>query len=178
MNKKILTAVILASMCVAAVAGATPMTEFKKGEGQIDLGAWQRGAKASGYGFSADTESKIGLIGQATYGLSDKWGVQYGYHDLTTGDFKRANDLHLGGHQHEINALYSFDPHAAAYIGWNQINANIQDVSRTNNIAQIGVVAKTALADKLDLYGNFAVGTKSTFMALLKILTSTLAIDI
>jgi len=37
MTKKVLAAVILTSMCVASVAGATPMTEFKKGEAQIDI---------------------------------------------------------------------------------------------------------------------------------------------
>ena len=43
MNKKLLTAVVLASMVVASVAGATPMTEFNKGEGQIDIAGWQHG---------------------------------------------------------------------------------------------------------------------------------------
>ncbi len=82
MKKKLLTAVVLASMCVAAVAGATPMTEFNKGEGQIDIAGWQHGGKFDG----VKTESKIGFVGQATYAIADKWGVQYGYHDLTTGN--------------------------------------------------------------------------------------------
>ena len=179
MNKKLLTAVVLASMVVASVAGATPMTEFNKGEGQIDIAGWQHGGKFDGNGPKLSGDSKIGFVGTATYAIANKWGLQYGYHDLTTGDLdKGLSNLHVGGYQNEVNVLYSFDPHAAAYVGWNQIHINASgsaynnitgetttgDGSKTNNIAQLGIVAKTALANKLDLYGNFAVGTKSTFM--------------
>ena len=166
MTKKILAAVVLASMCVASVAGATPMTEFNKGEGQIDIAGWQHGGTFDKLGSEKrEGDSKIGFVGTATYAIANKWGVQYGYHDLTTGDLdKGMNAYHVGGYQNEINVLYSFDPHAAGYIGWNRIHANLDSADTTNNVAQLGVVAKTALANKLDLYGNFAVGTKSTLM--------------
>lgn len=160
MKKKILAAVILASMAVAAVAGATPMTEFSKGTAQVDIAGWQHGSKGDG----VETKSKIGLAGTATYGLTDKIGVQYSYHDLTTGDFKSDRTAHLGGYQHEVNALYSFAPNAAAYVGWNNVHFNVGSDSNTTNLAQVGVVAKTPLMDKLDLYGNFALGTKSMLM--------------
>jgi OOP family OmpA-OmpF porin len=45
-----------------------------------------------------------------------------------------------------------------------RIHANLKDDSTKNNIGQLGIVAKTPLANKLDLFGNFAVGTKSTLM--------------
>jgi len=166
MTKKVLAAVILTSMCVASVAGATPMTEFKKGEAQIDIAGWQHGGvfdKISGTKYDGD--SKIGFVGTATYAIADKWGLQYGYHDLTTGDLNNGReDSHVGGYQNEVNALYSFDPHAAAYIGWNRIHTNLGGTHNDNNLAQLGIVAKTALADKLDLYGNFAVGSQKTYM--------------
>ena len=80
MNKKLLTAVVLASMVVASVAGATPMTEFNKGEGQIDIAGWQHGGKFDGNGPKLSGDSKIGFVGTATYAIANKWGLQYGYH--------------------------------------------------------------------------------------------------
>jgi OOP family OmpA-OmpF porin len=165
MTKKILAAVVLAGLCVASVAGATPMTEFNKGEGQIDIAGWQHGGTFDKIASEKrDGDSKIGFVGTATYAIANKWGLQYGYHDLTTGDLDRMGDKHVGGYQNELNVLYSFDPHAAVYLGWNQIHANLKDDSTKNNIGQLGIVAKTPLANKLDLFGNFAVGTKSTLM--------------
>lgn len=168
MSKKILAAIVLASLCVVSVAGATPMTEFKKGDLQIDVGGWQHGGKfdkigATGENLSGD--SKIGFVGTATYAIADKWGVQYSYHDLTTGNLDNGYDnYHVGGYQNELNVLYSFDPKAAAYVGWDYLHGNVASQTRKNNVVQVGIVAKTPLTNKLDLYGNFALGTKSTLL--------------
>lgn len=181
MNKKLLASLVIAGLCMASAAGATPMTEFHKGQGQIDLGAWQHTGK---YDSSPELDfgNKWGFNGGVTYGIAEKWGIQYAYHNLNVGnasidgswgDFKTS----LDGNQHELNVLYSFDPNAAVYAGWNRIhidgdasgtvyNDSFRNITggSTNNVAQLGIVAKTAIAKNLDLYGNFAVGTKSTLM--------------
>jgi len=44
------------------------------------------------------------------------------------------------------------------------LHGNVASQTRKNNVVQVGIVAKTPLTNKLDLYGNFALGTKSTFL--------------
>jgi len=179
MQKKVLAAVVLAGLCLASVAGATPMTEFHKGKGQVSVSAWHHDASIDN-ALNPDFGSKWGFNGDVTYGVAEKWGVQYRYHNLSTGEanayYGIVNYSGLNGNEHELNVLYSFDPNAAAYVGWHRIHADgsanvdlddnhfTDNDSATNNVAQIGVVAKTELAKNLNLYGNFALGTKSTVM--------------
>ena len=116
-----------------SVAGATPQTQFNKGEFQVDLGAAHSKAKTEH--FNAD--AKWNFDGGLTYALSDKTAVQYAYHGL--------NDK-LGGigymRQNARSKLGSIlEQNFAVYGGYAHISGD--DFAKANNIAQAGVIGKS-----------------------------------
>ena len=85
--------------------------------------------------------------------------MQYNYYGLKT------KSPSLDSNSQEVNAIYSLDQNLAVYAGWNRIHNSLDDNyfgSKTNNVAQIGVIAKANLTDKLDVYGKAALGTQKT----------------
>lgn len=158
MKKKLACLMTILTVGAAGAAFAAPQTEFQNGEVQIDAGAFN--AKASMSDHSDDT--KWNFTGGVTYGVSDKVAVQYNYSDLQTkssyGDGNATK-----GNQQEVNVLYSVRPNVAVYGGYNRIDNDFGGgFSKTNNIAQVGVIAKAPIAPKLDVYGKVAVGTEQT----------------
>lgn len=168
-KKSLLLAAVLAA-CTTSFAFATPQTTFEKGQTQLDLGAWNTKAStsASQYDFQkggddVTSDAKWNFTGGLTYGLSDKWAMQYVYHGLNT----KANDEFYNdgsGNQNEVNFLYSLSKHVAAYAGWNRIHYSLDnsDADFTNNVAQLGVIFKAPLASNFDFYATGAIGTKKT----------------
>lgn len=100
MKKKAFAVAALAAACVTSMAFATPQTQFQKGQFQLDLGAWNVKSSVDMSNFDATTmpatgagtaytgtktsDSKWNFTGGLSYGLSDKWGLEYAYHDLNT----------------------------------------------------------------------------------------------
>ena len=165
MKKKVLVLAALAAACVTSAAFATPQTQFQKGQFQLDLGAWDVKASVDGENFGSDgtvtTDSKWNFQGGLGYALSDKWNLEYVYHDLNTKyDGAKATD----GDEHEVNLVYSLNKNFAVYGGWNRIknSVDVDSFSKTNNIAQLGLIAKAPLAKNFDIYGKAAIGTKKT----------------
>ena len=167
MKKKILVLAAAVAACATSFAFATPQTQWEKGQWQVDLGAWNPKADVDEGNFvggsgDSSTDSKWNFQGGLSYGLTDKWAVQYSYYGLKTdADGEKATD----GNENEVNLVYSLNKNFAVYGGWNRIQnklPNYDDYSQTNNIAQIGVIAKAPLANKLDVYAKGALGTKNT----------------
>lgn len=163
--KKKLDVLLVTLLSACAVATATPQTQFNKNELQLDLGAWNPMANISkGTGFSHTWDFAGGL----TYGLSDKLGLQYQYWGLKSDSRDYSDHTDMSGQQHEVNLLYSVSPKLAAYAGYSHINFSKDDVdgtnhsNDTNNIAQIGLIAKTPIAKNLDVYAKGALGTCQT----------------
>lgn len=157
MKKKLfILAAAAAAFSTFGSVWAAPQTVFEKGQTQIDLGAGD--VKASTNWGSSD--DKWNFNGGVTYGLSDRWGLQYGYYGLKT------KSPSLDSNSQEVNAIYSVDQNVAVYTGWNRIRNSIDgwndSASKTNNVAQVGIIAKAPLTDKLDVYGKAAVGTQKT----------------
>lgn len=162
MNKKLVAALVTTGLCLSEVAAASPITDFHKGQGSVDLGAWDMKGKVGGHTLG----TKWNLQGGITYGLAEKIGLGYEYHGLHAGDFRHGD---VSGNEHEINAYYTLDPQIAMFVGWHRIHASIDRDSEynggtTNNIAQLGFVGKTPLSEKFDLYGKVAGGSKSTWL--------------
>lgn len=177
MKKKVLALAAVAA-CVSSLAFATPQTQWNQGEWQLDLGAWNPKASVDAgdwssafkaqNGFKEDTDTKWNFQGGLGYGLSDRWGLQYNYYGLKT-----DKDGHKGyktdGDEHEVNLVYSINKNFAAFAGWNRINNDLKGIggrnhSETNNVAQIGLIAKAQLAKNFDFYAKGALGTKKTAM--------------
>lgn len=161
---------MVVTACTATVAFATPQTQWEQGQWQIDAGAWNPKMAFDASHWMAGLSSysngtKWNFQGGVQYGLTDKWALQYQYYGLKTKE-KGIVDNTTNGDAHEVNLVYSINKNFAAYAGWNRINNDIGDPdgtwSDTNNIAQIGIIAKARLAKGLDIYGKAAVGTKRT----------------
>jgi len=171
MKKKTVALLALASMCVTSFALAAPMTSFEKGQTQVDLGAWDPKAEVDfqDYG-SIKTDKHWNFAGGLTYGMTDRWGLQYAYYGLKTDadNMNQANDskTNLKGNEQEVNLIYSLSKTAALYGGWNRIHTTFEDDnindSQTNNVAQLGVILRAPFTDKFQMYAKGALGTKKT----------------
>ena len=73
MNKKLVALLAVATMGISVV-GATPQTQFTKGETQVDLGAASVETKADGF----KAAYKWNFDGDITHALRDKTAIQYG----------------------------------------------------------------------------------------------------
>ncbi|MBS7143129.1 MAG: OmpA family protein [Veillonella sp.] len=151
MNKKLLALLAVAAVGVS-VAGATPQTQFNKGEFQVDLGAAHSKAKTEH--FNAD--AKWNFDGGLTYALSDKTAVQYAYHGLND----KLGGIGYSDKMHEVNLVQSLNKNFAVYGGYAHISGD--DFAKANNIAQAGVIGKANLGSKVEVYGKAGVGTKKT----------------
>lgn len=167
MKKRALLLAVVAAT-VTSAAFATPQTQWQEGQWQVDLGAWNTEASADanklvGEGGDFTTDNKWNFTGGVTYGLNDRWAVQYNYYGLKT-DAK--DGIGTDGNAQEVNALYSINKNFAAYAGYNRIKNKVtadgDSLSQTNNVAQIGIIGKAPITDKLDVYGKAAIGTQNT----------------
>ena len=151
MNKKLLALLAVAAVGVS-VAGATPQTQFNKGEFQVDLGAANVETKTEGF----KDAHKWNFDGGLTYALSDKTAVQYAYHGLND----KLGGIGYSDKMHEVNLVQSLNKNFAVYGGYAHISGD--DFAKANNIAQAGVIGKANLGSKVEVYGKAGVGTKKT----------------
>ena len=131
MNKKLLALLAVAAVGVS-VTGATPQTQFNKGEFQVDLGAAHSKAKTEAW----NADAKWNFDGGLTYALSDKTALQYQYHGL----HDTLNNIGYSDKMHEVNLVQSLNKNFAVYGGYAHISGD--DFAKANNIAQAGVGTK------------------------------------
>lgn len=149
-------AMMLALAAVSMAAYASPQTTFRPGETEIHVGMWDSSARTDNYKSDGDWN----FLGGVTYGITDRWAAQYRYTGLHTD--------HTTGNMNELNALYSLHPQVAAFGGWNRIamkdfpGAVLSGGKATNNIMQVGVIARQPLNEVVDVYAKGALGTEET----------------
>ena len=137
MNKKLLALLAVAAMGIS-IAGATPQTQFNKGEFQLDLGASAIDHIDAGHkpipdipsmptllkwdsndddvtDESIDAGHKWNFDGGLTYALGDKTALQYAYHGLNV---KKDDGLTSDNKMHEVNVIQSLNKNFAVYGGW------------------------------------------------------------
>ena len=146
MKKKSLVLAAVMAACATSFAFATPQTQWNQGQWQLDLGAWNPKAEIDssnwkGSDFQEKTDSKWNFQGGLSYGLTDKWGLQYNYYGLKTKYNGDHDNYKTDGDEHEVNLVYSINKNFAAFAGWNRIKNESENVSNTNNVAQIGLIA-------------------------------------
>ena len=151
MNKKLLALLAVAAVGVS-VAGATPQTQFNKGEFQVDLGASDSKAKTKAW----TSDAKGNFDGGVTYAFTDKTALQYQYHGLNDKMFGTS----YSDRMQEVNLIQSLNKNFAVYGGYAHISGDT--FPKANNIAQLGVIGKANLGSKVDVYGKAGVGTKRT----------------
>lgn len=172
MKKRALLLAAVAA-CVTSAAFATPQTQWQEGQWQVDLGTWNVEASADSNKLLGDygngdvtTDNKWNFQGGLTYGLTDRWALQYNYYGLQTKGNDETGGVKTDGNSQEVNAIYSLNKNFAVYGGWNRIDNKLKadggELSQKNNVAQLGIIAKAPIADKLEVYGKAAIGTKNT----------------
>ncbi len=155
--KKTLALVALMTAFTASVY-ASPQTTFRPGEVELNVGMWDASTRMKNY----KSGGEWNFLGGATYGLNGKWAAQYQYTGLHTD--------HTNGNMNELNLLYSLHPQVAAFGGWNRISmkdfpsSRLDNGKATNNVFQVGVVARQPVTDVVDLYAKGALGTEETSM--------------
>ena len=156
-------ALTVAAMCVAAAAYAAPSTSWQKGEGQINVGMWDVGVKinADDEMSQYNSDASWNFMGGAAYGLTNKWGLEYQYHNLRADGHHDQPDSE--GNENEVNLGYSLGKRVAAYAGWNRIYNKLEDNGhKTNDVAQFGLIYRAPLTKSLDWYARGALGSKET----------------
>ncbi len=158
MHMKKTLALLAVMTAFTASAYASPQTTFRPGEVELNVGMWDSSAKTNGY----KSGGEWNFLGGVSYAFNSKWAAQYQHTGLSTD--------HTNGSMNELNVLYSLHPQVAAFGGWNRIEMKefpywaLNHSKATNNIFQLGLVARQPVTDVLDLYAKGAVGTESTSM--------------
>lgn len=209
--KKKLTLLCLAMLAASSPVSASPAVSFEKGMIQADLSGWNTEGKYSNLNASYDNmpvtyvsdyfpsypsyqsmkfnDESWSLSGGITYGLSEKWAVQYQYAKMSadTGSvyIPAFNPLNLPGkeqltgYSHELNVLYSINNYAAVYGGIKRIHTSLKfkDISsdynytpdlsgaylgQTNNIIHMGLTGRYPLPEKSNIYGKIGFGAQDT----------------
>ena len=151
-------AMMIALAAISTAAYASPQTTFRPGETEINVGMWDASTRSDQY----KSGGEWNFLGGVTYGITDRWAAQYQYTGLHTD--------HTNGNMNEINALYSLHPQVAAFGGWNRIAMKdfpgtvLSDGKTTNNIMQVGVIARQPVNEVVDVYAKGALGTEETSM--------------
>ncbi|WP_312421844.1 outer membrane beta-barrel protein [Anaerospora hongkongensis] len=187
MKKKVLLTVA-AAMAVTSVAFASPLTNYEKGSTAIDISSSiSPKFEISAGGISGTDDSKERLGAGVTYGLGDKFALQYKYLDNKSntyflevtepGSYERSTDeFQLTGHQ--LNLLYQLNPNVSAFVGWTRGTAKdkwtykagpdagdiVERTSGTESQSksgyQVGFVGQTKLADNLTGWASISAGNK------------------
>jgi len=162
---------VVVSLFISSVAFASPLMDYSAGKGSIDL-TWRDTKNTENlYGQSYDYNKKYNLDGMLTFGLGNKFAVQYRNFEPTSADTTWGGDV--GTFKlttNEVNVLYKLDKNIAILAGWVNAKGYAQDNTNsggsngfnTKNLWQVGVVASTAIAKKTTLWGGIAVGKDLT----------------
>lgn len=187
MKKKVLLT-LAAAMAVTSVAFASPITNYEKGSLAIDLNtSISPKLELSVNGMSESDDSKERLGAGISYGLGNKFALQYKYLDNKTkeylvdeyiGSFYENMTLNARLTGHELNVLYQINPNVSAFAGWTRSTAKVTvtenygptpgyitdsaSVSdeRSKNGYQVGLVGQTKLADKLTGWASVSAGNR------------------
>ncbi len=158
MHMKKTLALVALMTAISTAAYASPQTTFRPGEVELNVGMWDASARTRNYSSGGEWN----FLGGATYGLNGKWAAQYQYTGL--------HSDHTNGNMNELNVLYSLHPQVAAFGGWNRIamkdfpSSRLNNGKATNNIFQVGIVARQPVTDVVDVYAKGALGTEETSM--------------
>lgn len=138
MKKRALLLATVAA-CVTSAAFATPQTQWQEGQWQVDLGAWNVEASVDSDKLLGDlgegnvtTDDKWNLYGGVTYGLNDRWAVQYNYYGLETKGSNSTGEIYTDGNSQEVNALYSINKNFAAYAAGTVLIIKLKGMVKVN----------------------------------------------
>ncbi len=156
-------------MMIGSVALASPLMDFSQGKGSIDLTMRNTENSIEGEGFEKD----YNFDGAATFGLGNKWAVQYRYFQPESDKTFGVVTLKLA--TNEFNVLYKLDKNLAAFAGYANAKGTLSASavseervtgdsasSSTKDLWQLGLIGSTALGDKTTLWASVGAGSDLT----------------
>lgn len=160
MRKQIALGMITALALSTSVALASPM-EMNEGQFSVNIGAMiSPDAEADAAG-TVDLDGDTSFYGGVTYGITDKWGVQYDYSHYGASVYRVDTDLDVS----EINVLYKLDPHLNAFAGYvyagGDMHLRNESVGSHTDGFQAGLTGWYPLNDKFKTFGKIGLGNNS-----------------
>lgn len=162
-KKLLLAAAII--FVFSTMAFAAPLTNFKKGDVAIELGAdMAHFTGQAGDDLPSDSNNGWGFCGVLTISPADRFALQYVYTGINSKKYE-GRKLHLDSN--EINLLYSANKYINVFAGYRNFHGKADLVgggtsSTTTNIFQVGVGTRYDFCKKCAGYGRIAVGTKDS----------------
>ena len=155
----ILLGVMMATLLTSAVVHASPMTSMEKGTGKVDASLAFGSSVVADLGshgthdFDGKNRYRLG----ATYGLGDKWGIEYKYVN------NEAEFVDFSLQSNQLNAIYQFNPNVAAFAGYVNNRANTDEERKSSQSGyQVGVLGRMEVAKRTSAWASIGVGNVMT----------------
>lgn len=181
MKKKVLLT-LAAAMAVTSVSFASPLSNYDKGSLAIDLNMSISPKLESGE--SIDAKSRLGA--GISYGIGNKFAVQYNYSDNKSKNTPFEEDdgtnyaigtLNAQVTGQQFNLLYQINPNISAFAGWTKSKLKVNSTfeygdgsgplgngsttdKESQNGYQVGFIGQTKLADNLTGWALIGAGNK------------------
>ncbi|MBQ2114536.1 MAG: outer membrane beta-barrel protein [Selenomonadales bacterium] len=153
MKKKVLSALI-ATMVVGSVTAMAAPAEIEEGKWDVTIGSsFSPNTEDNGY----DVDGESGLYGNITYGMDDKWALQYDYSHYGYGE----RSWSAKGDASEVNILYKLSPNLNAYAGYVYYGENYDGAGCHTDGAQVGLQGWYPIADQVNLFGKIGLGNNN-----------------
>ena len=161
-KKGIVLGVMAATLLTSAVVYASPMTSMEKGTGKVDASlAFGSSLLVDEGDVSGDLDGKNRYRLGATYGLGDKWGIEYKY---VNNEAKYEN---FSLQSNQLNVLYQFNPNVAAFAGYVNNRGKVEygegeDGKASQSGYQVGVLGRMDIAKRTSAWASIGVGNVIT----------------
>lgn len=160
MKKQVVLGMIATLALSTSVALASPV-EMNEGQWQINMGAMINPDADCLPGASVEFDGDTSFYGGITYGLTDKWGLQYDYshYDSSVGYLKSKVDAG------EFNVLYKLNDNVNVFAGYVYVGGTLEDIDSTEgghtDGFQAGLTGWYPLGDKFKTFGKIGLGNNS-----------------
>lgn len=158
MRKVAIVGLTCAWAMATAIACAAP-TELEQGKLNLNMGVMVSPNAEYNDGFDLSTSASF--YGGVTYGLGDKWGIQYDYSHYGASAYGTDFDLDAN----EFNVLYKLDTHLNVFAGYVYAGMRMSDrydrFGANTDGFQAGLTGRYPLCDKVKTFGKIGLGNKS-----------------
>lgn len=160
MKKRIVLGIVAALAVSTSVAMASPV-EMNEGQWSVNLGAMiSPDAEMDSYG-TTDLDGDTSFYGGVTYGITDKWGVQYDYSHYGMSYSIFDGDLDAS----EFNVLYKLNDNVNVFAGYVYAGAKFsvlgESIGMHTDGFQAGLTGWYPLGDKVKTFGKVGLGNNS-----------------
>lgn len=157
--KKLAIAGLTCALAMATAVACAAPTELEQGKLNVNMGVML--SPDAEYNGEDWLDGSTSFCGGMTYGLADKWGIQYDYSHYGASAYGTDFDLDAN----EFNLLYKIDDHLNVFAGY--VYAGMRMSDRFHSFGdhtdgfQAGLTGWYPLADKVKTFGKIGIGNNS-----------------